>query len=468
MVDKAFNTLRFLDLPYEIRKNVYYHLDGVFTNTNPPKVDDLYTSDIIELPEVRKEYGSKKRRHYFRAILKKFYPIFKPYLHKFQYSPFLIESWLDYSQWLRYDAIVLDCLRLNHLYDGSLLGPLDWILLDDKPKIAYFNNLFMLQIWYSFQEFKTLVLQVGKDDVNAKRIPYVRLNLENQDHHRLQILFQNFKNTGRFLNITEVFIANDTFLSTIANGDCINQDIYPPTKKRSRTPDSTGAEPNMKERYQIPDDKAIVTLIDNLENMKALVKIGVRGAEIYEALLNTHGVRDNPGQTISYLTRRQIKSILLSQVGNPSITGLADFSKWVNLKQIIIENCGIVNLNLFVMPPKTVRLIIRNIRQLQWWDFDSIKAISKCIRPENLKVHKSKNCSSFLTQSFELDRTNISLPTQKLIKTLMWEKLGMLNYICISDVLNMSNDNILIPKTLFDDRRVLIFSNCNSSKIILV
>lgn len=465
MGKQTFNIIRFLDLPLEIRKSVYYHLDGIFTDSNPPKVAELYNSDIIELPQVRKEYGSKKRKHYFKALVKRYYPIFRQYLHNFQYSPFLIETWLEYSQWLRYDAIVLDCLRLNHLYDGSLIGPLDWIILDGRPKVAFFNDLLMLQVWYSFQEFRTLVLQSDKDDASIEKAHYMRLSLENQDHNGLRLLFLKFKETGRFNMISEVFLGNGNFTSTINHAKSFNDSIEI-SAKRIRTPD-TEQIVTREERHQIPEDDSILLLIENLDNMKALSKIGVRGPSLFEAILNTHGVRDNPGQTISYLTRRQIKSMLISQVGNPSATGIADFNKWVNLKEIILENCGTIDLNTFVIPPNVIRLIIRNARRLHWWNFDSIEDIIKYHSSEALIEYKLKSLRLSEPRCFELDKTNVPLETQKLIRNIVWTSLGALNFICMSDILNTSKKNIFVPKSLYADRRILIFG-CNINKLILI
>ncbi|KAL3233727.1 Centromere DNA-binding protein complex CBF3 subunit C [Nakaseomyces bracarensis] len=466
MGEQVFNTLKFLDLPYEIRKHVYYHLDGIFTNANPPKVEDLYRSNLIELPEVRKGYGSKRRKQYFKTLIKRFYPIFKPYLSIFQYSPLLIETWLDYSQWLRYDAIVLDCLRLNHLYDGTLIGPMDWVILDSKPKLAYINNLYMLQVWYSFHEYRNLVLQVDKEDILTERIEYSRINLENQDFDSVRLLINMLKETNRLKLISEVFIGDNKIDKDTVHS-CIVDQMPIITKKRSRTPDIDIEQPltAKKERYHIPNNTSVLLLIENFDYMKSLVKLGVRGASLFESLVNTHGVRDNPGQTISYITRRQILSILISQIENPSTTGLADFSKWVNLREIIIENCGKVDLNSFVVPPRVVSLIVKHVRNLRWWNFELLNEFSKYITAENMMKYKSINRT--ISRTNIIKRDHISLSAQKIMRISIWSKLGSINSICLSDILHIENHAIIIPKSLFDEKRFLILSDCNSSNLIL-
>lgn len=467
MVEERFNTLRFLDQPYEVRKLVYYHLDGQYTNANPPALDALYHG-AIEIPNVRDYGGSKKVKKYYRQLVKKLYPLFEQYLQNFQYSPAMIESWLEYSLWLRYDAIVLDSLRLNHLYDGELVGPLDWIEIDGDLRLAVINKLYMLQVWYSYGEYKRWVIRNNITDYGDMEVGYLRLNLEMQRDGQIPNIIQKLRKKEQLNLISEINFT--TNIDTVTNGNA-NGNVKRGTnlkRARSDSPDVYLEDPMVKERYQIPNDPALTETIVNLEEMKQVSSLSVRGKNLYESLINVHGARDNPGRTISYISRRRVMRIAMNQVLNPSETGLADLTKWVNLRVISINDCGFIDLNKLILPSKAISLSLSNIRELRWWEFEMDSAIQAQFQQNKLLPYRPLFDLCEAGIHYTLDKKSISLVELKKFQTTIWKKLQALNWIKINNVAMISNKFIVIPKTLYESKRTVIFSTTVHSNIVVI
>ncbi|QLG72620.1 hypothetical protein HG535_0D03280 [Zygotorulaspora mrakii] len=409
----------FLQLPVDIRCLVYFQLDGEFTLAGPQCIEKLYAAETVQVLT-----GLYKRTKYQKLIHKELYHWFSQYLDIFEYSPALIDKWLEYSLWLRYDGIVLDSLRLNHVYGGELLGQIDCVELGNKLRLAYFKDS-MIQLWYTYREYVRWIANIGTE----MDIDYVRVNLENYTSAKLDTLLHDLKQNEML-----------PFINCILLEDEKEDDL---SMKYHQDLDEDSP-------YQLTD-VSVISIIKNMESMKNLIEIGVRGYHLYETLINMHGVRDNPGKTINYIVRSRIKKINLTQI--PKL-GLCDLTRWENLRELTLINVQEINLNMLVIPSKCQVLNVRKVNTLNWWLLlDAIEA-----RIQENHFQKWKNDSPYgYTTLKRINNSSIDdLDKIEECKTLVFNALGSLNLIRIQDVQQIKGNKIVVPSNLYDNKRILL------------
>lgn len=422
----------FLALPIDIRRQVYYHLDGNFSCVTPAPIEQLYSNQFIELASHAEECTSRQR-----YLKRRFYEVFSPYLSIFDYSPSLIGKWLEYSLWLRYDSIVLDCMRLNHAYGGSLIGRVDWIYLDGRLRLAYFKNC-MLVVWYMPREYARWIVREESEEEELESIDFFRLNLEYCNPESLKKIFKSMHNNDLFLLVSEVFLEQEEETGSPA---AVNADVDEIT-------------------YPIEDLK-VIELLAHMESMKNLNKVSVRGDHLFEALINFHGYRDNPGKTINYMVKRRIMRLELCQLTDPAKSRLADLTRWENLRELRLVNLDVIDLNKLVLPALCKILILERISELIWWDLES--KLSSLIDGCTINQRLNETTQLKLLNGKTIDPNNLG-PCQSIV----WQAFKHLNFLKLQNVTTVRGARIVIPNALFYGRRVLIFPTTRSVKEIVI
>lgn len=423
----------FLALPVDIRACVYYHLDGNFSCVVPEPIEQLYSDQVIRLaPEEDEDNGRGQN-----LLKKRLYEVFARYLNIFDYSPSLINRWLEYSLWLRYDSIVLDCMRLNHGYGGALIGQVDWIYLDGRLRLAYFKNC-MLMVWYTLREYAGWIIGEETDEEELDGISFFRLNLECSNLDLLKRIFKSMRNSDLFLLLSEVFLEEDgqTDLPAVADDDA-DQTAYP------------------------IEDLRVIELLGKMELMKNLNKISVRGDRLFEALVNFHGVRDNPGRTISYMVKKRIMRLELWQLNEPARSGLADFTRWENLRELRFVNINVIDLNKLVLPSRCKIILLEGVSEVVWWDLES--KISSLIEGSTTTTRLNGT-----TKLRFLDRNSLKPENLGLCQSIVWQAFKHLNFLKLQNVTTVRGGKIVIPCALYNNRRILLFPTTSSVKEIIV
>ena len=465
----------FLNLPYDIRAQVYYHLNGSFTDIHPPGITDLYDNKTIDVFDAK-----MKKTDLERALLDKLYPTFAPFIDIFEYDPKIVLQWLKYSVWLRYDAIVLDCFRLNHSYEGTLIGWLDWLDLRTDLKLAYFNGKGVLQTWYSQLEYSNWIIENEPLEISTIQTNYLRLNMEYLKPSRISRVLESFEKKkllndiyeARFETTTEN--ANDYRRSQspydseqddLQITDTTNTSVRLPSyDSATDDPDDAGSSRKKRKKSSTPEnglaliDGGVSEVIRYLRKMKGLSKLSTRGDLLFDSLINAHGIRDRRNNAINYLVKRKIQELTIMQLTDMTSFGISDFTKWDNLRKLSLVNIGKCDMNMIVLPRSCQLLQIKNVSVLTWfnigewdnneviqWGLDDNSTESKCHL-----YHLKQDSQAYLTYRAKL-----------------WKSLGSLNGITLSNIGKITND-VFVPRNLYEDLRVKLFTYPQDTKIICI
>lgn len=476
----SFNPVRFLELPIDIRKEVYFHLDGNFCGAHPYPIDILYKSNDVELPG-KPSYKRSKRS---KKLLRYMYPVFATYLNIFEYSPQLIEKWLEYAFWLRYDCLVLDCFKVNHLYDGTLIDALEWTYLDNELRLAYFNKASMLEVWYTFKEYKKWVIDsVAFDELDLLNVSNIRFNIDNLTPQLVDKCLSILEQKDLFATIGEVQFGQDEEVGeekdVDVSGANSDENSSPSStiknKKRSASKRSHSDNGNVGATHNQLTSISIIRTIRSMESMKSLRKITVRGEKLYELLINFHGFRDNPGKTISYIVKRRINEIRLSRMNQISRTGLADFTRWDNLQKLVLSRVAYIDLNSIVFPKNFKSLTMKRVSKIKWWNIEEnilkeLKVDKRTFKSLYIKEDDSKFTKFFNlrhTRIKELDKSEINQITYLRCQAIVWLSFRTLNHIKLQNVSEVFN-NIIVPRALFDSKRVEIYRCEKISQVLVI
>lgn len=477
----------FLELPCDIRKEIYYHLNGSFTHLEPSSISDLYDINSIGLVQ-----NKKQKTEHERQLITKLYTIFAPFVDIFEYNPDILLEWLKYSLWLRYDAIVLDCLRLNHAYEGFLIGPMDWIYLDTRLSLGYFNKNGLLQVWYSKKEFNQWIIEpesIGEYDPDPT---YLKFSMEYLKPSYISKCLEIFEKKKMLNNIYQVEFEdiNENNLARIPSqlddSNTIINDTVDITSDSSILVDSSVAEDNddssshetknrKRKRAGSPEialklnDNSVIEIVAQLKKMKNIKKIGIRGDILFDNLINSHGIRDRRDTTINYLVKRRIQEIDIVQVSDFTKYGFSDYSKWDNLQKLSLINIGYCDMNMMVLPKYCQSLIFKNIGKLRWFNIsDSVvnieinndKLSNVCILNDN-DTCNGVNCNHLKIYKFKESTIKSRLYLNKL-----WKIFGSLNYIRLENISEIIGAQIIVPNNLYVNHRILLFSCKNLKKVI--
>lgn len=450
------DVVKFLELPVDIRKEVYYHLSYNFGNVNPQASEKLYTSDNVQLVDIKKE-----KRGNDKSVLRVFRSIFKPYFFMFDHTPSILERWVEYSLWLRYDSITLDCLRLNHTYQGELLGPLDWIYLDKKLRISYFDTNGMLQVWYTSKEFNRWIINGNPYSDSNDALGYFRFSFEYISAKDIGRSINVFKKKDNFQDISQILFDEEDNeeddLKLLSNEDEDNTKIlYQDKIYKNQLADPT-----------------LTDVIKVLDNMKNLRKLYVRNDTLYQTLINLQGARDNPGRTISHTCRKRINEIDIRRVHNITSTKSAVFSKWNNLRKLTLNHIGNIDFNKIILPPSCKELVVNHSTSVKWWDIkDQITMLFPKDQRRNLWIayhnRKNKGPKSRNINYYKLNKGILDPDAVLRAKVMMKEKFKPLNYIKLQNILDMVDSYVIVPSNIFFTNRIKIFSSESITDVYIV
>ncbi|CCK70508.1 Ctf13p KNAG_0E02480 [Huiozyma naganishii CBS 8797] len=490
--------VHFLELPVDIRSAVYYHLDGQFTNVKPDDPDLL--SNVFKAMKSTGDLSLDKKR-----LLRKLYPRYKPYLEMFEYDPELIVTWLQYSSWLRYDAVILDCLRLNHSLDAGIMGPFDWIYMgEDTLKIGYFQRTgFLLQVWYSKLEYTRWIVESEKTvgEYNPE-IEYLRFNMDYISPTMRKGIMSLLHKKNEYSSIYEVWFGDDSNSSdqleekfslmddadanlgnreSSADGPTRSSLIFddvadtpnpPKRRKRGRPPKNNV--PVISLKKEMPKTTPLMKeIIKRTLPMKNLRKITSRGYNFYEVLINGHGVKERSGSCLNYLVRRRILLLELLQVPDLSKTCVPDFSKWDNLETLVLNNIGCVRLEEIILPPKCSTISVKNCPQVIWWDMKSelnnvIKSLDRLLTkvcPDTMGRCSATECKHDGTfKRITTDNPGLLYQARKVF----WDRVPFITRLNFENIASFNKTTIVLPRTLYFDHRAKFFTCRGIEEVILL
>lgn len=457
------DTTRFLGLPLDIRTHVYYMIDGSFTDLIPGTLQAFY----MDIPS--QSDNEIVITAYQKRLLKKLYPIFTTYLGMFEYNADLVYKWLEYAMWLRYDALVLDCLRVNHAYEGQLLGSFDWIFLSEKLRLGYFNaQTLLLQFWYTRHEYFKWVVEADNIGEYNPETPYLRLSMDILKPPLINFTLDLLEKKKLLQSIYEVWLdqeeeeeedvsEDDLSSSSISDFDSNSgtEVGYRPLKRRKHTKDKKGKLTSNEIKAKLHRG-SVMTVMNKLKSMKNLKKLYVRGDFLYDTLINSHGPREKPGQSINYLVKRRINIIELHQINNLTNNGITDFTKWDNLRSLLIKNVKLIDLNAFILPEKCSTLIIKNVQHLKWWNVELIlKQMS--LSPGEI-FEKIPN-----SHTVEL-RSSINDEIKYTVRKMLWDTFNRLDKVILYRVSKIDGP-IYVPQSLYNNARIKIL-NCRDVPLV--
>lgn len=420
----------FLGLPVNIRKQVYFHLGGQFADLGPDILQGLYFTDVIKLPA---EYYQPSR--YQQRLRRRLYPIFEPYLGIFDYMPSLVNRWLEYALWLRYDCIVLDCMRLNHLYEGELIGPINLVYLDGRVRLSFFDKNYMLWNWYTYKEYARWI-----DNENDQiELTYLKLNLENLRYDLVAKILSSMQRDKVLDFINQIqFEQEDEDEEPISFDE---QDDFETSSYRIRDP-------------------AVIRVVQTMDLMKGLKRLAFRGDRLYEGMVNFHGVRDNPGKTINYMVKKKIFHLQILQVGSLCKTGVADFTRWENLRELKLVQVGEVDFNKMLLPSNCRLLTICGAQVLYWWDIvDQIEHMAS-----DRYTTKMRGSMRYHT----LDEKSMDVETLFQCRIIVKDCLQNLNFIKLQDIYEIKGRKFVVPRSLFYNKRILMSGKIGADQLIIV
>lgn len=469
----------FLNLPVDIRHAVYYHLDGSFTQLEPPSASDLYNNNLVELSNTNKKKTTRQNN-----LLDRLYPIYSAYIDIFEYNPDIVLEWLDFSVWLRYDAIVLDCLRLNHSFGGSLLGPIDWIYLNSELKLSLFNKDDLLQAWYTEQEYVDWIINLEPLDITDLERNYLRFNLDYYIPSNLSkalALFQKKKLFNEVYSVKfqimeekvdeidsintekDTLVTSSNILSrlndSIGSDSSINEDTYDTidsirSVKRRKTKGS--------DHTKKLDDVYVIEVLSVLKKMKNINKISVVGDILYDKLINSHGIRDRGNNAINYLIKRKIKEININKVTDLTKFGVSDLTKWDNLQNLSLTNLKHCDMNMIRLPKYCYSLSLKNVTSLKWYNILENSSIEEIFEEYTHVGLPSIETST--TQEIKYYKRTPGASTNYTEK--LWKCLGQLNTVKIQNVSTIVDGRITIPYTLYSENRFILLNYPADTEII--
>ncbi|AMD18858.1 HBL044Cp [Eremothecium sinecaudum] len=307
-----FDVILFLNLPIDIRLEVYKHLLGQFTCLDP-----LSTGPRVRI-DTPEQWKLQEERFTF-------------YLAHYEYLNDFIPRWLSYTPCLRYDCIVLDYLRINLLYESGL-SKMHWIELDDgDPYLAAFDNREdVLQVWYTPREYASWIIckspQGIADDNNEFTTTSLDLGLLKNCKLLCQSLPQQYLDSVILVTLTQEELISEGHLH-----------------------------------------ESIKYLISHMEQIRYLRCIRVRSDFLLRKLINLRGHRDNPGHMIPYTVRKRIREIEV--LGLQKAIVEINFTKWENCLVLKLENCAItIDLNKIILPRQLRYLSIKKVQAVKWWN----------------------------------------------------------------------------------------------------
>lgn len=174
---------------------------------------------------------------------------------------------------------------------------------------------------------------------------------------------------------------------------------------------------------------------------------------MFDNLINTQGVRANPGKTIVYNVRQNILELRAYSLRELGYKSLVNLSRWEQLVSLSLIGCEFIDLNKLVFPKRCKILNIQDIKYIVWWN-----------QAEILEV---------LDRNW-LNHTTISKP-QSPEQVEKWysvyirvvETYYPINCITIQNVKRIKG-NIIVPARLLEDSRIKISNVTKMDEMLMI
>lgn len=466
-----FDVETFLKLPTDIRKYVYYHLDGSLISIKPYAYQEV-------------EFLSKRQKRRKKVLYNFMYPVFKPYLKNFIYDSNFIYKWLELALWFRYDSIVLDCLRLNQLYEGTLLGPIDIITLDGHLQFAFFDKeQSFLQVWYSKRDYQNMVMNryfaydKYKPDTDCN---FIRLNLEVLPESMITATLTNLLKKQYFLFINHIEFAEEkiNYLQDLYRDEeedddeednKIVQNNSSKGRKRKLLNNSTNNSNNKRGKFSVSSH--IQMVVNNIKSMRNIQVISCHGNDLFKHLIDGNAFSNRNLKSIPSVVKKKIPTLQLYQISNITRSNIVDVSMWESLKTIVLSNVNKVDLNMLILPQSCVSLTINHVKVCKWWDFESHinRLCGEKFKTIEIKKKVDIERDPRIMKLELIDEDSMDPELLLNCQKLFWKNLPEITEIIFSSVSIFASDHmIILPRTLYLNERIRFYNCGEISEILLM
>lgn len=460
-----FDAATFLQLPTDIRKHVYYHLNGSMMSIEPDGYDEV-------------EFLTKKERKRRKMLFKYMYPVFKPYMELFKYDSEFIYKWLEMALWLRYDAIILDCLRLNQLDEGSLLGPIDIITLDGHLQFGLFDRRkYFLQVWYSKNDYQKLIMDQYfaydkyKSDSDCN---FIRFNLDVLSESMSSVTLTHLLRKQYLSFISQIWFGEDEAKALKEEGIVAIPDNIDDEQSEyiiDNTDENAPASRKRRKYTTIISNNSKTTLsphiqmvVNNMKSMRNLRIVSCRGNRLFKHLINGHGLTNRNVKSIPSTIKKKIPHLELFQINDILRANVVDVTLWENLKSVTLNNIENVDLNMLIMPQSCVSLTIKHVSKCRWWNFKS--TIDRICGNKLKTIDISQSNNPLKLEIIDEEEMTPELVYQ--CQQVFWKNLPELTEIIFYNVLSFINDDpIIMPRALYSNKRVR-FNRCGEIDHIIL
>lgn len=465
-----FDVETFLKLPTDIRKHVYYHLDGSLISLKPHADQGV-------------EFLSKRQKRRRKVLYNFMYPVFKPYLKNFKYDSDFIYRWLELALWFRYDSIVLDCLRLNQLYEGTLLGPIDIITLDGHLQFAFFDKeQSFLQVWYSKRDYQNMIMNqyFAYDKYKSETdCNFIRLNLEALPGSMVTATLTNLLKKQYFLFINHIEFAEEKVSysqSPYYDGDDNDdeEDLKMVknnnSKGRKRTISNNNTNNSNNKRGKFSISSHIQMLVKNIKSMRNIQVISCHGNDLFKHLIDGNAFSNRNLKSIPSVVKKKIPRLQLYQINNITRSNIVDVSMWESLKTIVLSNISKIDLNMLILPQSCISLTIKYAKVCKWWDFESRinRLCGEKFKTIEMKRKEDIQRDPGIMKLELVDEDNMDPELVFNCQKLFWKNLPEITEIIFYKVSIFVPDHIIIlPRTLYLNERVR-FYNCGKINDMLL
>lgn len=472
-----FDVETFLKLPTDIRKHVYYHLDGSLISLKPNAYREV-------------EFLSKRQKRRRKVLHNFMYPVFKPYLKRFKYDSYFIYKWLELALWFRYDSIVLDCLRLNQLYEGTLLGPIDIITLDGHLQFAFFDKeQSFLQVWYSKRDYQHMIMNQYfaydkyKSDTDCN---FIRLNLKALSGSMVTATLTNLLKKQYLLFINHLEFAEEkvnypqhpSYGGDSDSDDFSGSDNQEDNKmakdnnrkggKRKISNNKSNDSNNKRRKFLISSH--IQMVVNNIKSMRNIQVISCHGNDLFKHLINGNAFSNRDLKSIPSVVKKKIPRLQLYQINNITRSNIVDVSMWENLKSIVLSNINKIDLNMLILPQSCISLTIKHVKVCKWWDFESRinRLCGEKFKTVEMKRKAFIEEGSKITKLELIDEGSMEPGLVFNCQKLFWKNLPEITEIILYNVSTFAPDHmIILPRTLYLNERVQ-FYNCGKINDMLL
>ncbi|CDO96044.1 unnamed protein product [Kluyveromyces dobzhanskii CBS 2104] len=305
-----FDTELFLSLSINIRYHVYFFLGDTVQKVRPPAKSDIFNNTVVNYPKVE-EYDSSLAEKYSKHV------------SVYDYIPNFISNWCCVYNLLRHDKIIADRLRVSFLYEEQWFS-VQWILVSGQLEIGIFTaDEQFLQLSYTSEEY-CRILHIAKHEL--------RIGINVSDINDIDELCKEIRSQWLFETVSYISFVN-----------CWDM-----------------------------NHKNVLSIISYLESFNNLTMLRVESKNMFHNLINTQGVRENPGKTIVYNVRQNVLELQLYTLRDVGYKAVVDLNRWEHLRCLLISGCEFIDLNSFSLPPHCKILKLRDVKYVVWWDQSSL------------------------------------------------------------------------------------------------